>query len=345
MTTATPTATQKSLLRVLHVGVSNRGRWPLDHCNKETGFAPAALCDVSPDALAEAREKTGLPQSACYTDFDRALAEAEVDCAIICAPTVLHVPLATKAINAGLPVLVEKGMAPDWPSAQQLARTVRERGAKACVAQNYRYNTMERTVWRAVNDPAYEAYVGEVHLAVYTQNRVRPIPRTLTYPFASVWDMSCHHFDNLLAWFGGIEAMTAFSWAARWSAYEHDNNTSAHLAMANGTRVHYLHTHDAARSNLEIQLHGERGALCVNDGRITFNERPTEQFGSRPITEPTPTKGEGERDLLRDFHRYIVEGVEPGVSVRNNLETMAACEMMVRSIQQGRTVRRNELDG
>jgi hypothetical protein len=38
-----------------------------------------------------------------------------------------------------------------------------------------------------------------------------------------------------------------------------------------------------------------------------------------------------------------VEGIEPGISAKNNLETMAACEMMVRSITGGRTVRREEL--
>jgi predicted dehydrogenase len=52
----------------------------------------------------------------------------------------------------------------------------------------------------------------------------------------------------------------------------------------------------------------------------------------------------GERDVLRDFHAYVVGGVEPGISVQNNLETMAACEMMVRSITEGRTVKRSELN-
>lgn len=335
---------ERTPLRVLHVGVANRGRWPLEHCKARGGFVPAALCDVSADGLAEARRITGLPESACYRDLESALAQAQVDCAILCVPTVLHVPLATKAIEAGLPVLIEKGMAPDWASARQLARTVAARGAKAAIAQNYRYNGMERTVWRAINDPTYPAYVGEVHLAVYTQNRVRPHPRTLNYPFASVWDMSCHHLDNLLMWFGAIEAMNAFSWGARWSAYEYDNNTAAHITVRGGTRVHYLHTHDAARNSLEIELHGQRGALYVQEGRITFNERPTEQLGSRPIVEVPPTEARGLDDLLADFHRYIVDGVEPGVSVRNNLETMAACEMMVRSITHGRAIGRDELD-
>ena len=336
-------APQKEQLKVLHVGVANRGAWPLKHCNGSTGFAPAALCDVSVEALAQARQITGLPESACFTDYDQALAQAKVDCVIICAPTMLHVPLAKKAIDAELPVLVEKGMAPDWKSACDLVRRATHRHGVAAVAQNYRYFPCERTIRRAIHDQGFDAYVGPVHLITYTQNRVRPEPRTLNYPFASVWDMSCHHFDNLLSWLGPIEQMTAFSWRAPWSAYEHDNNTTAHIVFASGTRVHYIHTHDAARANLEIQIHGDRGALVRQQDAITFSLRPAEQFGTRPVSEVPLEEAHGESDLLRDFHRYITEGVEPGISVKNNLETMAACEMMVRSIKERRTCFRREL--
>ena len=340
----TAAATQRKVLRVLHVGVANRGEWPLRLCDAATGFVPAGLCDVSADALAKARDFTGLGEAACFTDIDRALAEADVDCAIVCTPTVLHVPLAKKCIESGLPVLVEKGMAPNWKDACELVRAAREKRAVVAVAQNYRYNAVERTVWRAINDADHPAYVGDVPVLTYAQHRVRPVPRTLTYPFASVWDMSCHHFDNLLFWLGPVREMTAQSWRATWSAYEHDNNTSAHVAFDRGPRVHYVHTHDAARSSLEIQVHGERGALVVRDDGITFNQRPLEQFGTRPVVDVQPEPAHGEADLLRDFYRYVTQGVEPGISARNNLETMAACEMMVRSITQARTARRTELE-
>src|SRR5688500_375172 len=141
----TATATQRKVLCVLHVGVANRGEWPLRLCNAATGFAPAALCDVSVDALAKARETTGLSDSACFDDADRALAKSDVDCAIVCTPTVLHVRLAKKCIDAGVPVLVEKGMAPNWNDACDLVRVARLKNAIVAVEQNYRYNAMERT--------------------------------------------------------------------------------------------------------------------------------------------------------------------------------------------------------
>jgi len=336
-----------SVLRVLHVGVGNRGTWPLELCTKDTGFVPAALCDVRESALRDARERTGLPESVCFEKFTEALAYTgpNIDCVVICAPTVFHVPYASQAVEAGLPVLVEKGMGPDWVSARHLATITSDRGGRVCVVQNYRYNPLERTIRAAIVDPKHPAHPGKVHLVTYSHQRVRPEPRTLTYPFASVWDMSCHHFDNMSFWLGPIYSMTAQSFKASWSAYAHDTDTTAHIRFESGVRGHYIHTHDAARGSLEIQIHGERGALVyTEEGGLTFNARPLEQFGSSPA-EPVPlVEAHGEADLLRDFYKYIHQGIEPGVSARHNLETMAACEMMVRSVTERREYFRKELD-
>lgn len=332
-------------LKVLHVGVANRGKWPLECCDASTGFAPHALCDVNDAALAEARAMTGLPESACFKDLDRAIAASGADVIICCAPTVLHLPVARKAIAARLPMLVEKGMAPSWADAQAMAREAAAAKAIVAVAQNYRFNPVERTIRAAIRDADHPAHVGEVHLVQYAQNRVRPVVRTLNYPFASVWDMSCHHFDTLADWLGPIASIDAHAWRASWSAYEHPSNTTGRLTFGNGAVGHYLHTHDAARISLEIQVHGSRGAIVFDGARLTFNERPIENFGARPIVDVPLIEAGGERDVLRAFHAYVARGVEPGISVRNNLETMAACEMMVRAITLGRTVRRSELDG
>lgn len=330
-------------LRSLHAGVGNRGQWPLKIA-REHGFDPVALCDLNPEFLQSAREMTGLDASACFRVYESALASGGFDCVIICTPTVFHVPMSLQAIAAGYPVLVEKGMAPDWTSAQKLATAVEKAGIPLAVAQNYRFGAVPALIRRALTDPDFEAYLGPVHQVVSIHNRVRPEPRTLTYPFASVWDMSCHHFDNLLYWLGPVARMQAFAWSAPWSAYEHPNNTSAHMEMESGAAVTYLHTHDAARASEEIQLHGERGALYVRDNKVEFSQRPVVNFGSHHPTPIEPGIGEDGGGVLRVFHEWIVEDKEPGISARHNLETMACCEMMVRSITEGRMIERSELD-
>ncbi len=331
------------MLSVLLVGVGNRGRWPVERCRPDNGWQIVGLVDASETHLAEARALAGLPESACFRDVATALAATRPQAMIVCTPTVTHVPLAKLGLDHGVAVLIEKGMAPCWHDAVELVTyTAAQRGVVA-VAQNYRYDGVSDLLRRALG--AGEPFaVAAPFLVDYVQHRVRPQPRTLTYPFASVWDMSCHHFDNLLYWLGPVAEMTAHGYRASYTPYEHDNNTSAFLRFRSGVAVNYVHTHDASRGSLRIEVHGANGALVVRDDRAEFSARPAVNFGVCPATAVAIPSLDSETGVLADFHAYVSEGKEPGISVRHNLETMAMCEMMVRSITRGVTVRREELE-
>ena len=332
------------ILRTLLAGVAGRADWVLGLARPENGFEIVGLCDVDETALLQAAARLGLPAPACHRDLATAIRQTVPDCLVICAPTRFHVPMAMQGIDAGLAVLTEKGMAPDWENARALVKYASERDALLCVAQNYRYKTVERTVAACLrgelagNDPGKIAFGDLIH------HRVRPEPRTLNYPFASVWDMSCHHFDNLLSWLGAPLAMTAHAFGAPWSAYTHPNNTSALIEFRSGARIHYFHGHDSARGLFHLSLHGEHGAVVTDDRTVEFSARPRGQFGTCPARQISlPDIGPAEQAVLRDFHRYVTAGIEPGISGRHNLEVMAMCEMCVLSAQQKRRVERAEI--
>lgn len=338
------TLTMHAPLNVLLVGVGNRGLWPLEACARPDAlFRPVDLCDISPRFLDEARARTDLPASACHATFDEALARTRATCAILCTPTATHVEYARRCLEAGLHVLTEKGMAPTWDDACALVAFARGRRERLMVAQNYRYNALERTLLRHLTDPDSPFHPGELYRVDYVQHRVRPEPRTLTYPYASVWDMSCHHFDNLLCWLGPVADVTAQASAARWSAYPHAANTDALLRFASGVQVAYAHTHDAAHASQRIEFHGRRGMLRAVEQGIVFGAHPGKNFGWTDLVEVPLDPAPGLTGLLADFHRYITEGVEPGVSGFANLEVMALCELTVRSCAGRRTVLRSEL--
>jgi predicted dehydrogenase len=333
----------KRIVPVLLVGVGNRGRWPVERCRPESGWRIVGLVDRSESHLAGARALAGLPESACFADVAPALAATRPEAMIVCSPTVTHVPLAKLGLEHGVAVLIEKGMAPCWNDAVELVRhTTAKRGIVA-VAQNYRYDGVSALLRRTLRGGAAHS-VADPFLVDYVQHRVRPQPRTLTYPFASVWDMSCHHFDNLLDWLGPVAELTAHGYRARYTPYEHDNNTSAFFRFRSGVCVNYVHTHDASRGSLRIEVHGANGAFVLRDERAEFSARPAVNFGVSPATQVEIPSLDSENGVLADFHAYVTEGREPGISARQNLETMAMCEMMVRSIQRGTTVRRDELE-
>jgi len=328
----------KPIFRTILIGVGNRGEWPLRLATPEAGYRPVALVDPDPKMLAAARGIVG-DVPAC-TSLDEALAKIEADAAIICSPTRFHLAQGSACLRAGLHVLVEKGMAPSYAEAKQLVATAESSKRSLCVAQNYRYQAMERTIARLIGDPAHPQHVGAPFLIEYTQNRQRPHPRTLDYPFASVWDMSCHHFDNLLAWLGlGFTAVTARAFGPTWSRYAFPNNTSVQIAHASGCTVHYLHTHDAAINEVRIRVQAARGAILVDGDKVFFCPGSDCQRQNEPIVPVTLEPHAGESGVLADFHRHCVHGEPVGISGAANLSVMALCDATCRSVENNGTVK------
>ncbi|HEY4249096.1 MAG TPA: Gfo/Idh/MocA family oxidoreductase [Lacunisphaera sp.] len=324
----------KPILRAIHVGVGNRGQWPLRLATPAAGFQPVALVDPNEDLRTRAKVLCG--EVPAFADLDEALAKSKADVAIICSPTRFHFAQGAQCLRAGLHVLVEKGMAPTLADAKGLVATAGAEGRCLCVAQNYRYQAMERTVARLIADATHPQHVGAPFLIEYTQHRQRPHPRTLDYPFASVWDMSCHHFDNLLAWLGpGFTAINARAFGPDWSRYKYPNNTSAQIDHASGCLVHYLHTHDAAVNEIRIRVQAERGAILVDGDKVFFCPRAETQLEHEPLALVSLEPHAGEAGVLADFHRHCVQGEPVGISGAANLSVMALCDATCRSAAQG----------
>jgi predicted dehydrogenase len=161
-----------------------------------------------------------------------------------------------------------------------------------------------------------------------------------------VWDMSCHHVDLLAYWLGEARRVTAYSYNTSWSQYTHDANIAAFIEYAGGAVCHYVLTHSATLSDWRIILQGERGALRTGDvPGVRYYPRPSGQLGT---SEPLPVDELGlpvsEQGVADDFYSFIAQGIEPGISGRNNLQTLAVCEMLVRSARERRPIERTELD-
>jgi predicted dehydrogenase len=333
-------------LRTIHVGVGARGVWPVEIMGADPKFQPVALVDIRRDFLAAAQARLKLPDAALFGDLQTALAAVEADAVVICTPTVTHAAFARLAFANGKHVLVEKGMTMDWAEANALVREADQAGVRFCVAQNYRYFANMATIKQLLDTPDHPHHPGAVQIADFIHHRYRPEPRTLNYPYAMVWDMSCHHVDLLAYWLGPASRVNAQSYNSSWSHYTHDANIAAIVEYAGGVVCHYVLTHSATISDWRIILQGERGALRTGDvPGVQFYPRPSGQLGaSQPLACDELGLPASEQGVADDFYRYIAEGVEPGISGRTNLQTLAVCEMLVRSAREWRPVDRAELE-
>ena len=264
----------QDFIRTIHVGVGRRGRWPLEVLTADPRFRPAALVDVSPELLAEARALTGLDESVSFSQLEKALATVQADAVIICTPTAFHAPLARLAFDAGKHVLVEKGMATNWQDAIGLVAEANRAGVKFCVSQNYRYRPEVLSLKSAIESGDH----GTPHLIDLVHHRFRPTPRTLDYPFAMVWDMSVHHLDNLVFCFGPIAEATARSFTAPWSQYSHDAGISAVLHFASGPVATYAMTHIASYNDYRFVVQTAEGVLAWDGTDWQWQETPALDF-------------------------------------------------------------------
>jgi predicted dehydrogenase len=332
-------------VRTIHVGVGGRGRWPVEVLSEDARFQSVALVDVVPDNLAWARERSGLPEAACYCDVEDVLRQVEADALVIATPTRTHARFCRAGFAAGKHVLVEKGMTLDWREAQALVREAEQAGVAFCVSQNYRYQSQVATLKQALASGDY----GRAHLIDLICHRHRPEPRTLDYPGAMVWDMGCHHFDNLVSLFGPVAEATAVTHNAPWSAYQDDAGITAVLQFAAGPVCTYELTHQATISEYRWLVQSEAGALRLagNDDWQWLPRGEQRQFARSGAPEavtavPMPRSEQG---VVDDWYAYMTEGKEPGISGRNNLETLAVCEMALRAAALRRTVTRVEVAG
>lgn len=144
-------ATKKAAVkRVAIVGFGFMGRMHYGNWKKMKGAKVVALCDkdarqfAAPTAggnIAGADTATDYGDAVIYDDFDRMLAEAKPDVISLTLPTTLHVPLAVKALQAGVSVLCEKPMALNAAECDKMLKAAKRapNGAKLMIAHCLRF--------------------------------------------------------------------------------------------------------------------------------------------------------------------------------------------------------------
>lgn len=338
-----------SPIRTIHVGARGRGRWPVDLIRKDPRFESVALVSREPEQLSDVLVSAGLDDNHVFTDLTTALEQIDCDAVIVATPVELHVRDLQIAFDAGKHVLVEKCLSNDWDQAKELVTTAEMAGVRLLVAQNYRFNPEWRALAVAVGSGDY----GEIGLVQMTVLKYRPAPRQQDYPLAAFWDQGCHHVDAFQAILGPIAEVTAHTYSAPWSRYRDDAGVLTMLRFESGATWNYEISNLARKFAASCSLHSPHGAFELadplagghwlwypaaagDDAAFGWNDKPI------AIAVP-PGPSSGEHGVLDAFHDAIVENAVTGIDGRANLETLRVCEMVRRSVEFGRTVKRTEV--
>ena len=128
--------------RTLRVGVLGCG--PIaqaahfESCTKARNADLYAVCDVADD-LRDRMAATHAP-TVSYNDYDKMLADPQLEAVIIATSDAFHVPAALRALAAGKHVLCEKPLATSIEEAESLRAAVQASGCVLQVGHMKRYD-------------------------------------------------------------------------------------------------------------------------------------------------------------------------------------------------------------
>lgn len=202
---------------------------------------------------------------------------------MIASPNRTHVPLATAAIQAGLPVVVDKPLAGSAAEARELAALADERGLLLSVFQNRRWDNDFLTLRELIAD----GRLGEVQRFESRFERWRPQLKGGWRESGDpsdigglLYDLGSHIVDQALALFGPAVRVYAESDVRRPGARA-DDDTFIALTHANGVRSHLYASATTAQLGPRFRVLGSAA------GYVKHGLDPQEaalREGARPAT-------------------------------------------------------------
>jgi predicted dehydrogenase len=104
-----------------------------------SGLRYACVVGVADPALERARKVAEALACPAFASHDELLQNLDVDAAVICTPPATHVEVGLDLVERGIPVLCEKPLALDLPSARKLVDASTNAGVPLTMAAKFRY--------------------------------------------------------------------------------------------------------------------------------------------------------------------------------------------------------------
>lgn len=289
----------------------------------------------------------------------------ELDLVVIASPNKTHVPIATAALKAGLPVVVDKPLAGTATEARDLAALAEERGLLLSVFQNRRWDNDFLTLQKLIADGG----LGDVQRFESRFERWRPLlkggwresgdPQEIG---GLLYDLGSHLVDQALTLFGPVARVYAEADVRRPGA-ETDDDTFIALTHTNGVRSHLYVSATAAQLGPRFRVLGSTAGYVkygldpqeadLREGRRpggtgsgAWGVEPEELWGRRGAGESPLTGGDLPVETVPgDYPAYYAaiaealrDGTPPPVTADEAAAALDVLEAARRSAHEGITV-------
>ncbi len=318
------------------------------------GLTLASVVTSNKERAAQVR--SSYPQAQVLASADDLFGQAH-DLAVIAAPNRHHAPLALRAIEAGMHVVIDKPLATNPAEGQRLADAAAEAGVVASVFHNRRWDGDFLTLRRLSDDGA----LGELLRLESRFERWRPEVDSGKWREGGgpqdaggvLFDLGPHLIDQALELLGPARSVYAEVRELRpgvrvdddlFLALEHESGASSHLwatmvAAQVGPRFRALGS-EAAYMKYGLDVQEESLRSGAGPGDPGFGEEPRESWGLLGTDDDTKLV-ETERGRYLTYYEGIEEAIRaagpPPVPLEAGIETLRIIEAARKSAAE-RTV-------
>jgi UDP-N-acetylglucosamine 3-dehydrogenase len=315
-------------IRAAIAGLGVMGSNHLRVLNAMADVEVVAVADPRPEARAAVT--TAHPRLRVYEDLEALLAAMRPDVVCLAAPVALLPRLGQAVLEAGIPVMLEKPMAPDSESAQRLTETAAERGVPLAVGYVERFNPAVSAV-KAMIDEGAIGRVYQMHA-----RRLSPFPSREALLGVAL-DLGSHDID-VMRYLTGAEVERVFAESAQRVHDRAEDLICATLRFDTDVtgllEVNWL-TPTKVR---QLSVTGEKGMLVVDylTQELFLYESPESETKWQAMLARGPHEGDMRRFSLprreplavewQSFLAAIRDGTVPAVGGRDALAAISTAE-------------------
>ena len=305
-------------LRIAVVGVGHLGQHHARLLASMDGVQLVGIVDTKPGRAGEIASKLGVPS---FTHFGELPLDG-LDAVTIAVPTVSHLDVALRLIDAGVSVLVEKPLSSSLDDADKMIESAARRGVVLAAGHTERFNPAVVAALPLVSNPRFI----EVH-------------RLGTFPERSldidvIFDLMIHDLDLLLTSVKsevvsieaiGVNVLTPKTDIAnvrlRFESGCIANVTASRISRDKIRKVRFFQP----ASYLSIDYAAQEAEIYR---LVAHNGRPQIEGGKLDIKRDEPLRAE-----LADFVGAVRDRREPGVSGRAGRDALALATKVAETME------------
>ena len=299
-----------------------------------------ALCTRNPARLAEVAAKFGSKKT--FTDYAQMLADPELEAVSIVTMWDQHTAPAIAALEAGKHVFLEKPMASTVADCDKIVAAANAARGSFMVGHICRFNPR----YAAAKEAIAAGRIGKI-ISMYAR---RNLP---AWVGATVLDKigpiigDCVHDTDLMFWFSGSRAVTAYAQTVRVRDHAHPDLGQVMYRLENGAScilesVWCLPDTTPFQIDERLEVIGTEGTISIHDTHP--NLMIVDKDGARcPDTTYWPTIHGQLRGALRDELAYFADCIATGkkpdvITPEESREAVRACLAAEESAATGRVV-------